>query len=225
MNSLDNLWTVVLPEWLSAVGTIGAVFVALFGKPVRNYFNRPKITLTCDKTTPFVEEIKTNPQSSTEEKEIRIRVKLENTGKYTANVCNVCVDCYYDKRDKDDSYCKREFTPVLIKDYRGYSLKDVVPNLIYYLDVASIRKVDEMSKSDDNSKFHQCYKLLLLGDKTIMKLGTGTFVIPLKFYSSKVKTIVTYLKIYWDSDNYTMDDKKFIVSILSQKEFDKLEKK
>ena len=174
--------------------------------------------------TPYFEEMDKNAQSSAKDKEIRIRVKLSNKGNYTADHCLVNVDCYYEKRAKEDSYCIREFTPISIRDYRNSPPSFVAPNMVYYLDIASIHKTDEMSKADDENKAHQFYKLFLVGDKMPMKLGTGTFIIPIKFYSSKVKSVVSYLKIYWDSTEYTTDKRNFIIEMLTEKEFNDLKK-
>lgn len=114
--------------------------------------------------------------------------------------------------------------PVHIRDYRNVSLKRIAPHLMYYLDIASIEKYDGMTDEGGNGEKKQFYKLFLLGEGTSTMLGCGTFIIPLKFYSSNTKVVVNYLQIYWDADILTQDKKFFGVKLLSSKEFDKLKK-
>lgn len=217
-----KLFSETLPNWLSAIGTVGAVLVALFHKQYRNWRNRPKLDITCGKGTPYIEEFEYNIDSSTKEKEIRIRLRVDNTGKYTADHCMVNVDGYYKKRDKDESFVKTDLTPVQIRDYRNNSLSYVVPKLVYYLDLAVIRKADEMSRSDDGNKSKQFYKLFLLADRATLRLGKGIFIIPVKLFCPRIESIVKYVKIYWVSDDYSTDLNDFSVEILTEEEFKKI---
>lgn len=211
-----------LPNWLSAIGTVGAVLVALFHKQYRNWSNRPKLEITCGKGTPYIEELEYNIDSSTNEKEIRIRLRVENLGKNTADHCMINVDAYYKKRDKDDSFVKTDLTPAQIHDYRNNSLSYVVSKLVYYLDLAVIRKTDEMSRSEEGNKSKQFYKLFLLADRMATRLGKGIFIIPVKFFCPRIEPIVKYVKIYWVSDDYSTHPNDFSVEILTEDEFNKI---
>ena len=82
-----------------------------------------------------------------------------------------------------------------------------------------------MTNEDGQVKSKQFYKLYLLGDGNGQELGKGTFIIPLKFYSSRIKVSIHYLKIYWDSDNFTTDKMNFSAEIITKDEFAKLNKK
>ncbi len=221
MTVFSELWSTIIPSWLTAIGTIGAVCVALFYRPLANFYNRPKLQSLCNKKTPFVEEITSSPESSEQEKEARIRMKVVNNGKSTADHCVVNVSCYLKKRE-DDTYCKMVFAPILIKDYRCSSPTYISPNITYLLDVAAIRKIDEIVSSTDGNMSHQFYKLVLLGDKNCVKLGKGTFVIPINISSPRMKTHNAYLKIYWCSDDFCLDDEHFSVEVISEKDFNSL---
>ena len=122
----------------------------------------------------------------------------------------------------DDTYCKMVFAPILIKDYRCSSPTYISPNITYLLDVAAIRKIDEIVSSTDGNMSHQFYKLVLLGDKNCVKLGKGTFVIPINISSPRMKTHNAYLKIYWCSDDFCLDDEHFSVEVISEKDFNSL---
>lgn len=212
-------WQEVIPNWLTAIGTVGAVVVALFQKPFSRWFNRPKIKVNCINQVPYTEVIAINTDSSSKENELKIRVKVENEGKSSANHCIVNVDCYYEKRKNEESYVKKEFAPILLRDYRNATPATIAPHLIYYLDVAAIRKTDQMSASDESSQFHQFYKLFIMGDKKPIELGKGTFIIPIKISAAYIKSSINYLKVYWDSDSFVINKQCFSITLISNKDF------
>ena len=219
----SDLWSSILPAWFSAIGTVAAVLVAIFGKPIRELWNRPIIKLDCKKESKAcVEVIDSVAESSDSSKSIKVRVKLVNEGVYTATHAVLNVDSYLEKRQRTDEYVLKEFTPKILKDHRGGSQNVIAPHLMYYFDVAVIQKSDEMMTRGGDEKPKQFYKLYLLGDGKSIQLGKGSFVIPLKFYASRTKTKIAYLKIYWDSNDFVMDARTFSVEMLNDKDFAKL---
>ncbi len=215
-------WYEIAPQWISAIGTVLAVIVALFSKIIRDWYNRPRINMTCPESKQCREIIEQGSESSDSSSEIRIRIKLENSGNYIANHAALFVDTYYKKRAKDDTYVKSEFTPIQMRDYRKSKPTQIAPHLIYYFDIASIHLYDDMTEQDGVGKPKQFYKLYLLGAELNQELGRGTFVIPLKFYSSRIDVKISYLKIYWESDNFATDKEHFECVMLSEKEFKNL---
>lgn len=212
----------ILPQWLTAVGTLLAVAIALFLKPIRDRVNRPKIEISCKDNNQCKVEIKSGTESSDSSSEIRIRVKLENKGNYIANHAALFVDTIYKKRDKEESFVKSEFTPKQIKDFRNTKPSSIAPHLQYYFDVASIHQFDSMATEDQQGKKKQFYKLYLLGEGDNMELGRGTFIVPLKFYSSRINVKIAYLKLFWDSDDYSTNKQVFDFRMISDKDFKKL---
>lgn len=217
-------WNELVPQWITAIGTVGAVVVALFQKLIRDWINRPKIKITCKDDNQCKVVLNSNAESSDDSNEVRIRVRLENNGNNIANHAALYVDSYYKYREKEGSYVKEDFPPKQIKDYRNTKPTLIVPQLQYYFEVATIHQYDSMTRQEDGNKAKQFYKLYLLGDGEVQPLGKGTFVIPLKFYSSRIDVYITYLKIFWDSDDFIMDKNNFGLEILSEKEFKKLKK-
>lgn len=218
-------WYEIAPNWITSFGTVGTVIVALFSKAIKDWYNRPKISITCPENKQCQEQINNDSESSDSSSELRIRIKLQNTGNYIANHASINVDCIYKRRGNENVYVQEEFTPIQMKDYRNAKLSSVAPHLVYYIDIASIHKYDDMTTEDGKAKSKQFYKLYLLGDGNGQELGKGTFIIPLKFYSSRVKVSIHYLKIYWDSDDFTTDKMHFSAEMISSAEFDKLNKK
>lgn len=216
----------ILPDWLTAIGTICAVLVALFGGAIKKWINRPKIDITVDNNSPFIEELTMDTtDSSIDEKRLVIRVCLTNRGKHTADYAVLNADEYYHKHGADSDYLCKMFTPKQFKDCNNAKLSVIAPQLKYYVNIATIQRYHGMTSSDKKGESKQFYKLYLLGDGENKQLGTGCFIIPLKFYSSRTNVKISYLKILWDSDNYTRDKDVFDVEIISEKKFKNISKR
>lgn len=223
MNDSVYLWSSILPAWFSAIGTVSAVLVAIFARPIREWWNKPKIIMVCNKNNnACAEVINSETESSDSSKSIKIRVSLSNEGVYTANHAVLNIDSYLEKRQSTDEYVLKEFTPKVLKDHRGCVPTVIAPNLKYYFDVAIIQKADGMMNKGGDEKPKQFYKLFLLGDGKSMQLGKGAFIIPLKFYSSKTKTEIGYLKVYWESNDFSKEANAFGVEMITAKEYKKL---
>lgn len=214
----------LLPAWLSAIGTVGAVLVALFLKPILNYINRPKIEIVYNNEPPFYEIREDEANSSSIDKRLVVRVCITNCGKYTAEHAVVNIDEYYSKRTKDDTYVKKSFTPRQFRDCNNAKLSVIAPCLKYYIDIAIIQKFQDIIADGEKGSSKQNYKLYLLGEGKVEKLGRGTFIIPLKFYSSRTDMIIKYMYVYWESDSLTTQKDNFEVKIISKKEFNKISK-
>lgn len=230
MQSLDlilcnaaTIWSQIIPNWLTAIGTIGAVLVALFYKPFLTWWNRPKIDIQYKDEPPFRDEIEDTSSSSTPVKRMVIHVCVTNSGKYTAEHAVLNIDEYYSKR-ADGSYVQKLFTPRRFKDCNNANLNVVAPQLKYYIDIALIQKYQEIISDGEKGQRKQNYKLYLLGEGKTEHLGKGTFVVPLKFYSSRTDSKIVYLSLFWDSDDYKFEKDCFEVKIISEKEFEKLPK-
>lgn len=215
-------WCENIPQWITAIGTISAVIVALFMKPIKDRVNRPKINMTYKDNKQCRVEID-SPDSSDSSKQQRIRIKLENKGNYIATHAALYVDSFFKKRD-DGSFVQNDITPKQLKDYRNTKPSSIAPHLQYYFEVASINKFESMTTQEENGTTKQFYKLYLLGEGDYTELGTGTFIIPLKFYSSRIDVKVEYLKIYWGSNSYSFDKQYFSVEMLTEKEFKQIQK-
>lgn len=215
----------ILPDWLTAIGTLGAVLVALFWNPIRKWWNRPQINISIANEEPFVEIVsKDSINSSSVDKNMVIRVCITNKGKYTADYAALNVDEYLKKRDADSGYVRKVFTPKQFKDCNNAKLSVIAPHLKYYVDIASVQKFQGMASANEKGESKQFYKLFLLGDGKSLQLGKGDFIIPLKFYSSRSGVSVEYLKILWDNDDFVINKDCFDVRMISEQEYKKISK-
>lgn len=215
----------ILPDWLTAIGTMGAVLVALFWHPIRKWWNKPQINISIANEEPFVEIVsKDSINSSSVDKNMVIRVCITNKGKYTADYAALNVDEYLKKRDADSGYVRKVFTPKQFKDCNNAKLSVIAPHLKYYVDIASVQKFQGMASANEKGESKQFYKLFLLGDGKSLQLGKGDFIIPLKFYSSRSGVSVAYLKILWDNDDFVINKDCFDVRMISEQEYKKISK-
>ena len=213
-------WCECIPQWASAIGTVSAVIVALFQKPIKDRLNRPKIEMTYKDNKQCLVEVE-SPDSSDSSKQQRIRIKLENKGNYIATHAALYVDCFYKKRG-DGTFVQNDITPKQLKDYRNSKPSSIAPHLQYYFEVASINKYESMTTQEEEGVTKQFYKLNLLGEGDYTELGKGIFIIPLKFYSSRIDVKISYLKIFWGSDSYSFNKQNFSVEMLTEKEFNQI---
>ena len=69
-------WCEVIPEWLSALGTVGAVIVALFQKTISDWYNKPKISITCPDNNRCRVESSANTDNQSKGRELKVRLKI-----------------------------------------------------------------------------------------------------------------------------------------------------
>lgn len=221
MNSEVNVWHEIIPQWISACGTVGAVIVALFGNFIRNKLNKPKIKISCGRKTPYVEKITENYQGQDIDNEVRLRIKVTNCGNITANHTSLIISNYY-CLSGDGRYVKTGFTPKQIKDYNGGYPRQIVPHLEYYFDIFSIQQIDNPRTLDGTGHQRQFYKAFIVGEGKTIILNKGTYIVPIKFYSAKTETVIAYMKFFWDSDDLNLEPEHFSFSIISENEFKNL---
>lgn len=217
-----SLWVDVIPNWITAFGTLGAVLVALFYRPVLNWIRRPKFEIKVGARAPFLDRVSVSTSSSNSDKEIILRFSLLNRGKATAEHCYVNIDSYYYQR-KDGVCLLNPILPIELKSYKNASIKYIPTNLEYWLDFASIRKEEGLGTSDSSQRQKQFFRLFLLGNDSPYKLGKGAFIIPIKINSTSIKkTAIFYVKVYWDSDELTTEQQNFSVETISYEQFKSL---
>ena len=216
--------SIELASWLEAVGTLLAVMVALFYNSIRDWWRKPNINIDFEDKEPFIEQKEAETESSRKSSELRIRIRVKNNGKTTALHSLIIIDSYDKKREKDDVYVEKVFLPKTIKDSKNSTQYNIAPRLNYFFDFAIIKKYDGMTENNTNTSQKQFYKLYLLGDSKTLQLGKGTFIIPINFYGAKCDSKTSYIKVYWDSDDFTIEKSSFGVNIITQKEFEKLKK-
>lgn len=206
-------------EWLIAIGTSGAVIVALFSRIIRKWWNRPKIFLYAPDRKPCVDIRKRETLSSDEGKEIIFRVNVKNTGRNNARNALLVVDTIYKSRPGDTQFLKEDISPIQLRDSFNMTPNIIASKLDYYYNLASVHRFDEMVSEQDKASSKVFYKLYLQGGKQTMVLGTGTFIIPIKVYSSDINVATFYVELTWKSDVFSENKQDYCMRVLSNKEF------
>lgn len=127
-------------EWLIAVGTIGAVLVALFGEAIRRWHKRPRLEIEFENSPPccatvqkeliFDEEGKFTGKVR-DRKSYHIRVRVRNIGR---SVAKSCKGEFVEIMHKDKKSSREDFYPVMLswpESPTGYS--DINPKESEYL--------------------------------------------------------------------------------------------
>jgi len=190
-----------------AVGTIALAVLAVFGESVRRRFLRPKLSVTADTGTPFVEEFR-EKQSSTDSDEVTridVRVRIENTGRGTARSCQVVVSKVLKLRGQsDDFYIFREMTPKTLQDLQGATTFDVIRGVPTYIDIAHIEVVQDTADAEGEVPSESALPRLLLHVEEAGQMGKyldveqGKVVVPLQILSENLNTPDSrYVMIYW----------------------------
>lgn len=208
-----------ITQWMIAIGTCGSVLVALFYQKVINYLNRPKISMSIEERKPFIELKSSENQSSDKGEELVFRIKVCNTGKSNAHNAIIILDEYY--LECSGEYLKTLISPIQFAEYTNLTPGIIASNLNYYYTIATVHRQDEMTTDEQGSvNPKSLYRLFLLQDKAGIRLGKGTFILPIKVFSSDLTTKTFFVKIRWSSDTFSKDKKDYSFIIVSQREFE-----
>lgn len=224
---MDINWLEIIPSYLTALGTVGAVVWSVGSDKIREKRNKPKIELQCDKTKDniYLEIITENENNFSNNSYRKIRFSIENKGRSVADKVSIFIDSYYIIKGDNKLEKKDNFTPIQIVDFEGECPTNIVPEMLYYYDFASIRKVNELVDNDNNGKAQQFYRLFLndKDPKKEIELDKGHYIFPIKFYSLQTKTNIFYIEIKWlKDDSLKIDDHNYFdLKVLKEKDFKK----
>lgn len=208
----------LITQWLTAIGTVGSVAIALLYKPIAKCFNKPKITLDVIQKPPCLEFSKEDASSSEKDESIIMRVRVENKGKDNARNASLFVNTYYQKCE-DGKYVQQDISPIKLKENSDLTPDIIASNLLYHFNLASIHRFDEMTEDNGEKKAKVFYKLFLLGGGKDLPLGKGTFIVPITVYSSDINSHMFFVEISWTSDTFSRDKKYYSFQVLSAKQF------
>ena len=222
-------------DGLVAIGTILLALLAIYGERVKKWLFRPNLKIQVDNKEPFVDTIENKNAVSKDvsiiENTTSIRVKIENTGKTTALKCQALVEKVWCKHQTNENFFpKVTITPSQLDWHNASKVLDITPHIPAYIELARIEltEVRTMEEGDSRRPNKQSADLYLSivakGKKGLyVKLGKGTFIIPLILYSDNLnKTIQTYIEIFWngtDAKKLTASD--FYIKMKDEKDVNK----
>lgn len=213
---------------VQAVGTIVVALLAIYGDRIIRKLFKPKLSIDISSSAPFVETIKEREAFSSDENiYTRISIKVTNNGDSTAQNCQGIVEKIYCKRKANESfYCYKNFIPTRFTWNDDNKATFVTPNIPSYVEIARIQQIEElttysesfMSGKPKNNTFDLYLSIEEPNEKgKYLKLGKGTFVIPIIFYTDNLrKTQKVFVEIYWNGkDTSTLTESDFYVKKLN----------
>lgn len=213
---------------LQAVGTIIVALLAIYGDKIIRRLFKPKLLIDISSIAPFVETIKEREAYSSDENiYTRISIKVINNGDSTAQNCQGIVEKVFCKRKANESfYCLKNFIPTRFTWNDDNRATFVTPNIPSYAEIARIQQIEELTTYSEpfmtgkpkNNTFDLYLSIEEPNEKgKYLKLGKGTFVIPIVFYTDNLrKTQKVFVEIYWNgNDTTTLTDSDFYVKRLN----------
>ena len=220
-----RLWA----EILGAIGSFGAVIIALYKEPIWAIINAPRLEMNVGNDGPFC-SIENTMSGGGDEigKFIEICGKITNCGMSAANKCQVtCEEIYTLGADgKYSASDKHQFRPMSFKWSDTDSKELDIPNELHgYIKLAEIRargselggETGEKSNGKKNSKL---YIVVSIPDKTVkgkcieLEPDCNKVILPLELFCAGTKPRKKFVKIIWEGKSiadYITDHKKLAV--------------
>lgn len=211
-----------------AIGTIGAVFVGIFGNSIRNFFIRPKIKVDFRFDDPIdKEENKSNSFNKSHER--KYCIKILNEGRAIATNCQLVIDeLYKQRRDGNAWVCEKRFFSSSLLWLNNVSVLNIGQNMSSYVQFLSIE--DDLDKSDDRGnniipmQRDENVRMALCLANNKCSLSSGTYILEVKTYADNIYPISNYFEIFLDPScnwkNLNLQ-KCFKLTLLNKKEFEK----
>ncbi len=211
---------------ISALGSIILAILAIWGRSIKTLFYKPKLSFSINTTNDScVECVEAQSNDSNVEKELQVRLKLINKGNETAMDTISVVEEVYKQGGDGKFFRYKEYMPYSLVFHQSRKSKQhIIPKLSYYIEIAKVKcwQSNTMLREPGTNKSN--HKLYLKIDEeriSLVELGSGTFIVPIKTYYRCAKSpIITYVWLFWDGDNSTVELKsKFTAQLKTSKEF------
>ncbi len=195
----------------SAIGTLILAFLAIFGPTVKKWFYKSNLDFEIKSKDPFVIKCSETEIFSSETNEsLAINLKIKNTG----NISSLNTQLYTEKifrvrQENQTYYLDREIIPANYIWKNESEIKSLTPLMSHYVEIAKIQQQTEYTTDEATKKEIKHSRDLLflsVADPTLsgefIKLGKGTYLIPIKAYSDNMKKEKeVYIEIFWNAND------------------------
>lgn len=207
-----KIWTLIF-YGLQAIGTIAVAILAIYGDRILRKLFKPKFNLEISAESPFVETIQSQNASDAEiKRHTRLSLKATNIGDTTAKNCQGIIETIFCKRSQNETFYKfKTFIPTRFTWNDEKQSTIITPEIPFYLEVARIQQVENLVSDSENEnqtgKQKNSYELYLSIEEPnekgkYMKLGKGTFIIPLLIYTDNLRqSEKAFIEIYWNGND------------------------
>lgn len=222
-------------DWINGITAVSTFFlgvIAIYGEKIRSYLFQPKIVVEIDNVEPCVTE-KSNSGSSSDSSQnnsILIQFRLKNTNSNNTD-CHCFVSEYWTMNTSNGTYAKtRSFVPLPLywddNETPSGSLNQVLESYVR-LAVIQHNEILTGSQSSEHIKHtSKTYELYIHVQEPnekgkLVKLGCGTFILPVTILFGDSKHIIAYIKICWEKATYEDWRKNFSIQKLTHRQLPK----
>lgn len=209
MTDKEKIELVILA--VSSIGTLILAFLAIFGQTVKTWFYKSSLNFEIDNREPFVIECNTKDFFTDDvSKSIAINLRIKNIGNISAINTQLYTEKIFRVRQENQTYyLDKEIIPANYLWKNETELKSLTPLMSYYVEISKIQQQVEYTKDEVTKKeVKNSRDLLFLSipdpstSGEFIKLGKGTFLIPIKAYSDSMeKEREIYIEIFWNAND------------------------
>lgn len=223
----------VIVNFFTAIGTIGAVIVGIFGEQIRARFIRPKISIDLRLDDP-TDEKESNCNSSDQKSNRKrdYRIKILNKGRALATNCQLTIEELYKQRSDGNAWEREEnffSAPLPWYDKTNANvLANIGQNRSSYVQFITIG--DELDFNDDSVSNNEVPSLecisvtLCFATRSNYFFGPGTYIFEVKTCADNMTPLSNYLEVFlapscsWED---MKDGKNFKIKAIDKREFER----
>ena len=197
----------VLINFFIALGTCSTVLIAIFGNSIKNYFKKPKLSISIDTKLNRQHKEETVSQSSCEIQKTQsyiYNLKIDNTGKGIAKHTQVTIDEVYKLRSDGQAWeVIHHFfsTPFLLQNDNDNH--DIWHKASAYIKFLEVKEMISDESSDFNSDLQENgitnslqMKLYLINRVPNIQLSPGTYRFEIKICTNDMNPISKYIEVF-----------------------------
>lgn len=197
----------VLINFFIALGTCSTVLIAIFGNSIKNYFKKPKLSISIDTKLNRQHKEETVSQSSCEIQKTQsyiYNLKVDNTGKGIAKHTQVTIDEIYKLRSDGQAWeVIHHFfsTPFLWQNDNDNH--DIWHKTSAYIKLLEVKEMISDESGDFNSDLQEDgitnslqMQLYLINKVPNIQLVPGTYRFEMKICTNDMKPLSKYIEIF-----------------------------
>ena len=216
----------------TAIGTIGAVIVGIFGTRIRAWFEKPKLKIDFKFNAPNDTEEDEHSSSDQKHHKREYCIEVANSGKSIAKSCLLIMDeLYKQRRDGNEYVLEKNFFSAPLRWFGNTSASsDIRKKMSSYVNWLSIIETPDMKGDSNSSKKHQqpnvkiSMALHFANNRDDYSFSPGTYIFEIKTCADNVDPISRWVEIYWDPSctwQELNNPRKFKIKTIDKKEFEK----
>ena len=210
----------------TAIGTIGAVIVGIFGNRIRAWFIKPKLEIDFRLDTPDKTEVAKDSSSDQKYHKREYCIKVSNNGKTIAKGCQLIIGELYKRRGDGKYVLEKNFFSAPLQWFGNTSASlDIGKKMSSYVNWLSIDDAKDANgdnnSSGTNSTPNSISVLLrFANNNNSYSLHPGTYAFEIKTCADNIDPISNRIEVFWDPSctwGDLDDPQKFEIKTIDEK--------